>query len=770
MSNRYIVLDPGFEHKDSHHQVVNDLIARSAPENEKVIIVAGKNYCGDTQIAKADIISFFAINLYPENYHNLKQSVYESMVRALSQSFRELFESLELDSGDNLIVHTAFSYVYEGLARALHASKIEGVSVYVSTMFSPGKIVEFGKEKSQNIREFMRHKLSFAIFKILEDKQRINFCIESPTQMYLDAYQTMWPEKSMSLHPSVCGGGQEITKGNTRKVLAYLGGPKWDKGIEFTIEAVCQLSLLFPNFQFVFHYNDDFPGAEAYLTLIEKLGTIHSENIEIIKGNIDKERYELLLSSASCYFLLYDPSHYKYKTSGVLWDALRHAQGKSIIVCNDTWHERELIQIGATFNSVDYGDVDSLINLFRSQEIGCINRNVYNNSYVSTLLDDFGVRLFEALNKSKNKAIKIKKILNTRKILVVRTDYGHFTKLSGPGGFVKYLPSLGYDVEEVLIPLGHDKTKFHDDGKRWVLLEAASRHLASYQINAFETEQKILTQFQKYDVIHFVDGEHAGLMVALARLKGAITKGPKVIATFHQPDYVIKDLVVNAKFLNGFDKIQLMSPCQKQSFIELGVEDSRLVVVPHGVSHEHFKPALSFDIAEEALDEIYRLQEIFLAKKIIIAVGNWLRDYEIFLEVARSFRDDLDVIFVAVSRGLELSLNKDDTNIILLNSGISDRALHWLYRKCELMFLPLKGGAANNAILEAVAANTKIITSDLLSTRFYTGGSAEFCTTFNEFREALINSYSSGKTKKRIYDVDFSWETVASKMCDELYE
>ena len=40
-----------------------------------------------------------------------------------------------------------------------------------------------------------------------------------------------------------------------------------------------------------------------------------------------------------------------------------------------------------------------------------------------------------------------------------------------------------------------------------------------------------------------------------------------------------------------------------------------------------------------------------------------------------------------------MDLTADDKNVILLNSGLSDRALHWLYRRAEILFLPLEGGA-----------------------------------------------------------------------------
>ena len=74
-----------------------------------------------------------------------------------------------------------------------------------------------------------------------------------------------------------------------------------------------------------------------------------------------------------------------------------------------------------------------------------------------------------------------------------------------------------------------------------------------------------MTNIASYDVIHFVDGEHSGVLTAMAKARGLLPETTRLVVTFHQPDYVLKDLIVNPSFLTGFDVIQVMSPCQKQS-------------------------------------------------------------------------------------------------------------------------------------------------------------------------------------------------------------
>ncbi|MBB67412.1 MAG: hypothetical protein CMP19_07765 [Rickettsiales bacterium] len=765
MSRRWIVIDPGFEHQDSHHMVVNNQIV-SACSDDNVVIVSGKNLEHSTVDLNAEIIPFFDINLYPVNYHNLPNAEYIEIRDNFSQKLLSLFNSIELNQNDCLIIHTAFSFLYEAIARVLLKLNATSYSVFISTMFSPGRVVEFGECTTASIREFMRHKFAFSLFDKLKNEQGVNFFIDSPTQMYVDAYQMIWPNGEVRLHPSVCGGGIEVNKPSGNKVLAYLGGPKWDKGIEFTVDAICEVGNSCPDTEFIFHYNDEFPGSDVYQPLINKLENSGTPNISIIRGNLEKEQYEALLASASSYLMLYDPEGYGHKTSGVLWDVLRHAQGKRVIVSADTWHEKELTLMGATFGSVEYGNAAQLATTLRESTFQPLSPRLYHSSYIQTLLGDFGEHIKQRISSQQEDA-KTNPEQKLKKILVVRTHYGHFTKLSGPGGFVEYLPENGYEATEVLVPLGHQDAKFANDGKRWEVFEKFSKILKSYQVNSFDIESEILKNFNQYDVIHFVDGEHAGLLVAMAKMKGLLNNGPKIVATFHQPDDVMKDLVPEPSFLSAFDTIHLMSPCQKEAFLSLGVPEEKLVVVPHGVSAEHYKPSIAFDLAGPAKSEVETIQRQLKGKKVCLTVGNWLRDYDMFLEVARAFREREDIYFVALSRGLKLDLTSEDKNILLFNKGLEDRTLHWFYRRAELMFLPLKGGAANNAVLEAIAAFTPIMTSRLPSTEYYAGAGAVYGDNSEEFIKYLREFRVADKNLDR--GSGFSWKIVSKDMCKNLY-
>ncbi|WP_300319076.1 glycosyltransferase [Idiomarina sp.] len=773
---RYIILDPGFDHGDSHHGVVNKGLLNAAPQENNVYIAASKHLPQLDWVDDENLVRHFDINMYPAGYHDLEPTEYRSLMSQYQAAFLSLFEDLALNSDDSLIVHTAFSYVYEGLARALMSYKKPPKAAYLSTMFAPGFVYEFGEEVIQSLREKLRHKFVFELYNRIAQRSKVEFIIDSPTQMYVDAYQSIWPKGDVKLHPNVCGAGKEkpATKLSDNKVLAYLGGPKWDKGLEFTAKALIELSKKRPDLDFYFHFNSDFPGSDVFQPIINNMLDNSGENVHIISGNLSPDNYERLLADMSCYLMLYEPELYGYKTSGVLWDVLRHAEGKSLVVSKNTWHERELIQFGARFTAIDYGNVDGLVNVFTAnEELPTISSATYRNSYTRTLLGCFGEHVFKRIDDATNTTLQSehKPASSTNKrLLVVRTNYGHFSELSGPGGFIKYMPRHGVDVEEKLVDLGHQSVNFENDGKRWQLLQSAQKHLKSYQVNSVDTERELMTNIASYDVVHFVDGEHSGVLTAMAKARGLLPKTTRLVVTFHQPDYVLKDLIVNPSFLAGFDVIQVMSPCQKKSFLDFGVSEEKVKVVPHGVAEEHFAPALPLHVAEGAKNEIKQLNAKFDSKKVILCVGNWLRDYDTFWEVAKQFRNVKDILFVAASRGLQLDFTADDKNVMLLNGGLSDRALHWLYRRAEILFLPLEGGAANNAVLEALAANCRIVTSNLPSTHYYLGDKSTYFDTVDDCIE-IIGTLGSNAfvIENSIQRQQLDWPTVSFDMNEILY-
>ena len=131
-----------------------------------------------------------------------------------------------------------------------------------------------------------------------------------------------------------------------------------------------------------------------------------------------------------------------------------------------------------------------------------------------------------------------------------------------------------------------------------------------------------------------------------------------------------------------------------------------------------------------------------------------------------------------VSKDLILDTNNLE-NVILLNQGLTDAQLHALYRKAALLFLPLLDGAANNAILEAMAHGLPIVTTDLPSTRFYTQEKAVFVnpspTDYSIAVTGLLKQISEPGNQSKIAvnlrrrAQELTWDKIALEMHNMLY-
>ena len=102
-------------------------------------------------------------------------------------------------------------------------------------------------------------------------------------------------------------------------------------------------------------------------------------------------------------------------------------------------------------------------------------------------------------------------------------------------------------------------------------------------------------------------------------------------------------------------------------------------------------------------------------------VGNWLRNFGFADQVfGRLLREDseLEVHVVASRDNLKVFRSHDRLH---LHCGISDEELLLRYRSASLLFLPLDGFVANNAVFETAAVGCPlVIASDQVGSQFPT--------------------------------------------------
>src|SRR4029434_2099065 len=107
------------------------------------------------------------------------------------------------------------------------------------------------------------------------------------------------------------------------------------------------------------------------------------------------------------------------------------------------------------------------------------------------------------------------------------------------------------------------------------------------------------------------------------------------------------------------------------------------------------------------------------------------------------------------------------------STGLSDLELRAAYARAQLMFLPLKDSAANNAILESLAMGLPLVVTDLPATRFYAGAeSARYVlntdidgcvTSLMSLADDATQRQRMGAAGRARAVAEFSWPRIADR-------
>jgi glycosyltransferase involved in cell wall biosynthesis len=278
------------------------------------------------------------------------------------------------------------------------------------------------------------------------------------------------------------------------------------------------------------------------------------------------------------------------------------------------------------------------------------------------------------------------------------TRYPHWGGHSGYIQFVRELDPLRYQT--TLNGVGADDNEL----PRWLepakpILERFIRHgrMPWYRLNDLKAELHACSGclLNRYDIVHFLDGEHSGQflprLIRLSRFSKVRT-----VASFHQPAEIARE-VINGSLLKWFDQIVLVSPCQVPFFRQY-VPADKLHVILHGVDTDFFHPANRNAVT----DNIH-----------CITVGHWMRDWNVFKAVALQLRE---FTFHVVTTSIK---EIPDLPNIRVYSGVDDGTLATLYKSADILFLPLVQCTANNALLEGIACGLPAVVTDLESVRAY---------------------------------------------------
>ena len=253
-------------------------------------------------------------------------------------------------------------------------------------------------------------------------------------------------------------------------------------------------------------------------------------------------------------------------------------------------------------------------------------------------------------------------------------------------------------------------------------------------------------------IAHFLWSEFASPRHAASfRSRQAVT-----IGTYHASARKLGSVVRRKRHPLVFDWVTLMSETQKEFFLDAGVPEDRLRVILHGVDTTYFCP-----------DEKLPPLEDGPIKGLI--VGYTERDHSFLAGLMRKIPPG--VLHLKIAGSQEQLAVYEGCPCVEVLSRLTDEDLRNVYRSSDLLVMPMLDCTANNAVLEAMACGTPVITNRVGGIPEYVSESSSYIMDGKKEDEWIdcLKEISRNKSELRVKRVPvrkwvetFDWHEVAT--------
>lgn len=291
-----------------------------------------------------------------------------------------------------------------------------------------------------------------------------------------------------------------------------------------------------------------------------------------------------------------------------------------------------------------------------------------------------------------------------------------------------------------------------------VLRQWGNRHYESgwNALVPYRDEARFLREIRKYDqpLAYFVWGEFA----SPGRIRAFRRHARALVGTFHCSARRLPDVLPNPGRFGCYDAITLMSETQKTYFLEAGIPEIKLHVLPHGVDIDYFQPP----------EEIREIEGPVRG----LLIGSTERDHEFMAQVLK--RVPPGMLDMRIRTGPAHEVQYWDCSSVTLLPHLTDDEFIREYREADVLIMPMLDCTANNVFLEAMACGTPVMTNRVGGADEYISADAGFVMCDKNYDEWIdvIKSWAADKAilQNKRPDVRAWAETFDWKIRAEPYQ